>query len=212
LNVLDRRADLSAEGDAGTWWGARLARPELTFIVARDMRGQPLAFVAAVIDDTVCLIDYALASDHLARWALHDHLVRLLIAQRVTHLLATGGGVFEALGFTPNVQRYQHMLGYELRHVVPATARPATRRRRLLASLAVVAATASIIVPRATASTTVRLSLAPTNSDERSQQMVQAVSGAGQPCPSRIGTDSQVSRTALPIGLPNPEGLLYKAC
>ncbi len=126
-----------------------------------------------VIDDKVCLIEGARAICHEARWALHDHLVRILIARGVKYLLAEGGGPFGALGFETNVQHYQHLLGYELRHVSPSSAPPTTprrgivplvptHRRRLVASVALaVAATASIVVPRAVASTPVLRSVAP---------------------------------------------------
>jgi hypothetical protein len=124
---------------------AKLARSELTLTVARDERGHALAIKGAVIDDTVCLIEFALASDHKARWALHDHLVRDLIARGVRYLLAEGGGPFGALALPASVQHYQHLLGYELRHVIPATACPTTRTRRVLAALAAVAATGSVI-------------------------------------------------------------------
>ncbi|HTX32530.1 MAG TPA: hypothetical protein VMD09_14195 [Solirubrobacteraceae bacterium] len=96
-----------------------VARSELTIVVARDEDGRPLAWAAAIVDDMVCLIDKALATSHEARWALHDHIVRLLIARRVRYLLAEGGGPFGALGLTPNVRHFQHLLGYELRHVGP---------------------------------------------------------------------------------------------
>jgi hypothetical protein len=101
-------------------------------MVARDEHGRPLAYAAAIIDDTVCLIGSALATCHEARWALHDHLVRILIARRVRYLLAEGGGPFGALGFAVNVQHYQHLLGYELRHLSPVSAKP--RRDRDVAA------------------------------------------------------------------------------
>jgi hypothetical protein len=131
-----------------------IARPETTVAVARDQHGRPLAFSATVVDDTVCLLDIAVATCHEARWALHDHLVQILIARRVRYLLAEGGGPFGALGYPNNLQHYQHLLGYQLRHLIPANARPATRRRRVLASLAVLAAATAIIAPRAVANST----------------------------------------------------------
>jgi hypothetical protein len=134
------------------FWRASLARPEVTVAVARDPQGRPLAFAAVVIDETVCLIRYALATCHEARWVLHDHLVRILIARRVRYLLATGGGPFGALGVAATVQHYQHLLGYELRHLFPVTAHRARHRRRLLASLVAVTASLSLIVPPAAAS------------------------------------------------------------
>ena len=103
-------------------WEAMLERPEMTLLVARDRSGRPLALAGAVIDDSVCLIRLAVASNHEARWALHDHLVQLLIARGVTHLLGEGGGPFGALGFDANMHHYQHLLGYELRHLKPRTA------------------------------------------------------------------------------------------
>jgi hypothetical protein len=151
FEVLSRRAT-RADGNDEVW-RARITHPGLTFLAAFDEHGDPLAVSGAVIDDSVCLIKFAVAGDHQARWALHDHLVRILIARGVTYLLAQGGGPFGALGFASNVQHYQHLLGYELRHVIPARTH-AIGRRRLLASVAVVAvAIATIIVPRATAST-----------------------------------------------------------
>jgi hypothetical protein len=131
---------------------AYFERPETTVTVARDEQGRPLAVMAAVIDDAVCLIGLAYATSHVARWALHDHLVRILIARRVRYLLAQGGGPFGALGLTANLQHYQHLLGYELRHVIPLSRFAPKRRRRLVASLVVAAATGSIIVSRAEAS------------------------------------------------------------
>jgi hypothetical protein len=106
-------------------WPAILAGPEMTLVVARDRLGCPLALTGAVIDDAVCLIRVAVARSHEARWALHDHLVRILIARGVGYLLAEGGGPFGALGFDTNVHQYQRLLGYELRHLRP----PRTSRR-----------------------------------------------------------------------------------
>jgi hypothetical protein len=100
-------------------WRGLLARPEMALFVARDRVGRPLALAGTVIDDAVCVIRLAVASKHEARWALHDHLVKLLIARGVTYLLGEGGGPFGALGFSSNVHHYQRLLGYELRHVRP---------------------------------------------------------------------------------------------
>ncbi len=124
---------------------ALLARPETTVAVARDEHGRPLAVSAAVIDDMVCVIFLAVATCHEARWGLHDHLVRILIARRVKYLLVEGGGPFGALGFGPNVQHYQHLMGYQLRHVTPVPADSIRLRRRLLASLTVVTTGAALI-------------------------------------------------------------------
>lgn len=104
-------------------WQELLARPEMTLVVARDRLGCPLALAGAVIDDGVCLIRMAVASEHRARWALHDHLVRMLIERGVTYLLGEGDGPLGALGFDANVHHYQHLLGYELRHLTPRTTR-----------------------------------------------------------------------------------------
>lgn len=104
-------------------WAEMLSGPEMTFVVARDPRGRPLAVMAAVIDDAVCLIWVAVACSHEARWALHDHLVRILITRGVRYLLAEGGGAFGALGLEANVHHYQRLLGYELRHLKPRTIR-----------------------------------------------------------------------------------------
>ena len=98
---------------------AAVARSEVAIAVARDEHGRPLAMAEVIVDDTVCLIKHAMATTHDARWALHDFIVRILIAQGVRYLLADGGGLLGALGFTSNVRHFQHLLGYELRHVVP---------------------------------------------------------------------------------------------
>lgn len=134
---------------------ATVKRPEMTVTVARDEHGRPLAFATTVIDDVVCLVNAAVATSHEARWALHDHLVRVLIDRRVRYLLVDGGGPFGALGFERNLQHYQHLLGYELRHVIPVRAHSAPRRKRLVASFVVAAATVAAIVPRAVADTVV---------------------------------------------------------
>ena len=102
-------------------WEAVLEGPEMTLLVARDQLGRPLALTGAVIDDAVCLIRLAVASSHEARWGLHDYLVQLLIARGVKYLLGEGGGPFGALGFDANLLHYQHLLGYELRHLKPRT-------------------------------------------------------------------------------------------
>ncbi|HET6866770.1 MAG TPA: hypothetical protein VFH80_12705 [Solirubrobacteraceae bacterium] len=130
-----------------------VARSEVTIAVARDARGRPLAMTAALIDETVCLIKHAVATSHDARWALHDHIVRMLIARQVRYLLADGGGTFGVLGFTHNLQHYQHLLGYELRHVIPVGRRRVTWRRRLIASVVLAAASLAVVVPRAEAHT-----------------------------------------------------------
>lgn len=107
-------------------WQPMFEGPEMTLVVARDRSGRPLALMGAVVDDTVCLIRLAVASSHEARWALHDHLVRIVIARGVKYLLGEGGGPFGALGFDANTRHYQHLLGYELRHLKPrTTSRPA---------------------------------------------------------------------------------------
>jgi hypothetical protein len=144
-----RRGSSFRDSDADTW-RATLARSEMTIMMARDKYGRPLAMTGAVIDDSVCLISFAVATSHEARWALHDYLVQMLIARRVRYLLAEDGGPFGALGFTANVQHYQHLLGYELRHLTPVSPHVMMRRRRFLVSLAVAGATiASLGVPPA---------------------------------------------------------------
>lgn len=113
---IDRRASFARDTDVKSWRMA-LAMPEFSVMVARNERGDPLAFAGVVIDEVVCLIVVTGALEHEARWALHDHLVQTLIARRVKYLMASGGGPFGALGYSANVQRFQHLLGYELRHV-----------------------------------------------------------------------------------------------
>jgi hypothetical protein len=130
-----------------------LARPEITFMVARDESGRALAHAAVLIDDAVCLVVGAVAFGYDARWALHDYLVRTLIARRVDYLVATGGGIFGALSFTPGTQHYQHLLGYELRHLVPAKQQTSGRWARRLASAVglTLAAGAFLLAPDAAA-------------------------------------------------------------
>jgi hypothetical protein len=148
--VIDEFMDAydSARDGAPDGWRASLAPPHVTLMVARDKRGRPQALAGVVIDDSVCLIVLAVAISHEARWALHDHLVRTLIARRVRYLVAEGGGPFGALGFTANVQHYQHLLGYELRHLIPRRPDAMMWRRRRLASLVVATVTAAtLLVP-----------------------------------------------------------------
>ena len=112
-------------------WKQLFARPEMTVLVARTRQGRAAAITAAVIDRQVCLMRVAVASDHTARWALHDHLVRELIARGVRYLLAEGDGPFGALGFEPELQHYQQLLGYELRHLAPSRGHRADPERRV---------------------------------------------------------------------------------
>ena len=138
---------------------ALFARPEITVTVARDRDGLPMAVAASIIDEMVCLVEMAVAVCHEGRWALHDHLVRTLSARRVRYLLVDGGGPFGALGLPANLRHYQHLLGYELRHVIPVSAHPATFRRHLLAFLVALATAAALIALPAAASTAVGRSL-----------------------------------------------------
>ncbi len=161
-HVLRRRWDFLSEAELQVRLqeiSAFVSRSDVTVVIARDQGRWPLAVAAVLIDDSVCLIKHAVATSHEARWALHDHLVRLLIARRVRCLLADGGGPFGALGVDSNVQHYQHLLGYELRHVVPLGKRRATRRWRLAVSVAVVTAAFAAIVPRAAARPATRTAL-----------------------------------------------------
>jgi hypothetical protein len=120
--VKHRRMPLtSAELPILASWQAMLEGPEMTVVVARDQSGRPLALMGAVIDDSVCLIRLAVASNHEARWALHDHLVRILVARGVQYVFGEGGGPFGAVGFDTNTHHYQHLLGYELLHLKPGT-------------------------------------------------------------------------------------------
>jgi hypothetical protein len=127
--ILDRRVTQRAEAEPAAVmrvWRSIFARPHMSVAVARDKQGRPLALIAAIIDERLCVIHGGVACERDARWALHDHLVRLLIARGVRHVLADGGGPFGALGFTPEVHYYQRLLGYELRHLVPQTVHLAT--------------------------------------------------------------------------------------
>lgn len=134
--VENRRAAIThadlANLDDG--WPVMFAQPQTTLLISRDRQDRPLGVMAAVIDDAVCLIQLAVASDHNARWALHDRLVRLLIDRGVTHLLAEGDGPFGALGFAPGVRHFQRLLGYELRHLIPMKTHTAHRPVRLRAA------------------------------------------------------------------------------
>lgn len=126
-----------------------IARPEMTVMVAYDQRGGTLAVLGVTIDDSVSAIGFATATCHEARWALHDHLVRTLIGRRVRYLFAQDEGPFGALGYPRSVQDYQHLLGYELRHVIPIPAYRAARRRRRLALILVTASVGLVAPPAA---------------------------------------------------------------
>lgn len=146
--VLRQRDGLSdAELQARTNdFRAWVVRQEMTVMVARDQHGAALAVLAATIDTSVCAIGFAMATCHDARWALHDHLVRILIARRVRYLFSADEGPFGALAYPTNVQYYQHLLGYELRHVTPVPTHPAAPRRRWRVVAAVSASVAAAIV------------------------------------------------------------------
>lgn len=126
---VDRQKNSVHDTDVESWRAA-LARPEFTLMVARNKRGDPLAFAGVVIDEAACVISVTAAISHEARWALHDYLVQILIAQRVRYLIASGGGPFGALGYSANVQQYQHLLGYELRHLSAVAPHAVLRGRR----------------------------------------------------------------------------------
>jgi len=117
--VVDEIRKVDRHDDAEVWRTV-VDRPEVTLMIARDRRGTPVAWAGVVLDESVCLITLTGSNSREARWALHDYLVRTLIARGGRYLLANGGGPFGALGYTANVQHYQHLLGYELRHLVPA--------------------------------------------------------------------------------------------
>jgi hypothetical protein len=129
--VRHRRAPMSTE-DLATLTGALpvlFGQPELTLFLARDRAGNALAVLAAVIDDEMCLIRYAVSSSHEARWALHHHLVLTLISRRVRYLMAAPDGPFGALGLSLNEQYYQHLLGYDLCHIRTVATRRASATR-----------------------------------------------------------------------------------
>jgi hypothetical protein len=144
LNELEQIYRPTAHNDLEDW-RKELARPEVTLMVARDPGGRLLAAVGVVGDSTLSLIIFATAISHEARWALHDHLVRALISRRVRYLLAEGSGPFGALGFSPNVQHYQHLLGYELRHLTPTPTRSVLRLRLVAISVLAMAVAAGTL-------------------------------------------------------------------
>jgi len=119
--VRRRHAPTTAEDLASLAgaWPELFKHAPVTLTIARDRAGTPLAAMAVVIDDDVCLIHMAVASSHEARWALHHHLAMTLIARGVTYLLSADGGPFGALGFPPEVQYYQHLQGYTVCHISP---------------------------------------------------------------------------------------------
>jgi hypothetical protein len=132
LATLSEHRQAPLPSDWRERWRPALAHPALCVSVALDRSGEPLAVSAVLVDDMVCLITFAVACSHDARWALHDHIVKMLIDRGVRYLVVEGGGAFGALGLSPSVQHYQHLLGYELRHLRPHAARPDRRGATLL--------------------------------------------------------------------------------
>jgi hypothetical protein len=110
-------------------WSKFFSQPETTLMVARDADRRARAVMATLIDETVCVVRVSPSSSHEARWALHDHLVATLIARRVRYLLVDGTGPFGALGYSRQVQHYQRLLGYELRHLIPRPEQRSSRAR-----------------------------------------------------------------------------------
>ena len=117
------RADLATLTDS---LPALFHQPEMTVLVAHDRGGDPLAVLAAVIDNEFCLIKFAVSSSHEARWAIHHRLVITLIERGAKYLAVACDSPFGALGIGHNEQYYQHLLGYELCHVRPFTRRSAS--------------------------------------------------------------------------------------
>jgi hypothetical protein len=117
--VRARQASITAADHAGLAhvWPGVLSQPGVSLFGARDATGMVIAVVAAVIDAEAALLLTAVASDHAARWALHHHLAELLITRHVTYVLAASEGSFGAMTLPAEVQYYQRLLGYELRHV-----------------------------------------------------------------------------------------------
>jgi len=117
--VPQRREAVTAQAHAALTghWPELFAQPGVTTMVARDAGGKPIGVAGVVIDDQICLIRLAVASSHEARWALHDYLVRALMDSGVRYLLAADGGPMGALGLTPQVQYFQHLLGYDVCHI-----------------------------------------------------------------------------------------------
>ncbi len=127
-------------------WRLAVARPETTLVLARDADRRPVAVGSVVIDDNFGLIEFAVANSHEARWALHDHIVQIVIERGAHYLVAEGDGPFGALGFRPAVQRYQYLHGYELRHLRWRRPERITRRERRVAFLAGLAIAASAML------------------------------------------------------------------
>jgi hypothetical protein len=127
--MLNRKSPVSRSDLAqiSKGWSVILDRPEVTVLAAGDPAGKPLAVAAAVIDDEVCLLRLALAVSHEARWALHQHLVEILIDRGVRYLVVHADGPFGALGAPPHIQYYQHLLGYQVFNINPQSIR---RRHR----------------------------------------------------------------------------------
>jgi hypothetical protein len=120
--VLRRHYADASETDLDTAFNEfrpRITGIEKTVMAARDRDGETVAILAVTIDEEGCIIHLALAACHQARWALHDYLVQTLILRGVRYLLAGDDGPFGALAYSPNIQHYQRLLGYELRHVTP---------------------------------------------------------------------------------------------
>jgi hypothetical protein len=133
LRIVHARQDPGAAEDLATLsaglvphWRPLLEPPEATLLVAHDSAGVPVAAAAMLVDDEVSVIRLAVASSHDARWALHQYIVRALIADGVTHVLSDGGGTFGVLGLAREVQYYQRLHGYELHHIRRRTFRAAT--------------------------------------------------------------------------------------
>lgn len=117
LTQLARSRESPMTSEYTRVWREAIHRPETELFVAVDPDGEPRAVAGIVADDMVGLIRFAMANHHEARWALHDHIVATMIERRVRYLIAEGGGAFGALGHSPSIQRYQHLHGYELRHL-----------------------------------------------------------------------------------------------
>jgi hypothetical protein len=186
LEIVSRRDGPVSEDRVDTW-RARIAQPELTLVAARDACERPVAFAGVVVDDAICLIRFAVACDHQARWALHDHLVRILIARGIRYLVAADGGPFGALGFAPNVQHYQHLLGYELRHITPHTTRPLPLKRCLLAAAAITLTSIALLVQATVA--TAAATRAPTVVVRRDAPNVRLGSHATRVSPTGVDQD-----------------------
>ena len=126
--VLERHRQDAVRAQLRTlWWVGQLALPGNHGWAAVDATNQPVAIALVTVDDRAALLQAMVGVTYDGRWLLHTAIVEALHAQGVRHLLTYSSS---ALLLHPNIQQFQHLLGYTVVNISLDGGSRAARRRR----------------------------------------------------------------------------------